>query len=128
MLLNNFFTISNLQITGFDVKAELVINAGHQIFEGHFPGQPVVPGVCMMQMIKEIMEEVLQKKTNLVKAHEMKFLAVINPKENNIVQGELNYSLDDNDNIAATATLLKDERIHFKFKGVFNLLHHAKPQ
>jgi 3-hydroxyacyl-[acyl-carrier-protein] dehydratase len=121
MLLNNFFTISNLQTAGFDIKVELVINGGHQIFAGHFPGQPVVPGVCMMQMVKEIMEEVLQKKSNLVKAHEMKFLAVIDPQQNNIIQAALKYTLEDNGTIAASATLFKDELIHFKFKGVFNL-------
>jgi 3-hydroxyacyl-[acyl-carrier-protein] dehydratase len=121
MLLNNFFTISNLQTAGFDIKAGLVINAGHQIFAGHFPGQPVVPGVCMMQMVKEIMEEVLQKKLNLVKAHEMKFLAVIDPQQNNSIQTLLKYTPGESDSIAVTATLFKDELTHFKFKGVFNL-------
>jgi 3-hydroxyacyl-[acyl-carrier-protein] dehydratase len=122
MLLNNFFTISKLETNGFDIKADVVINAGHQIFEGHFPGQPVVPGVCMMQMVKEIMEEVLQKKSNLVKAHEMKFLAIIDPQQNNIIQARLKYAPGENDSITVSATLFKDELIHFKFKGLFSLL------
>jgi 3-hydroxyacyl-[acyl-carrier-protein] dehydratase len=119
MLLNNFFTINTLETAEFDIKTELEINANHPIFEGHFPEQPVVPGVCMMQMVKEIMEEVLQKKMNLVKAMEMKFLAVINPVQNNIIQGSLQYSIDDNNNILVSASLFKDELTHFKFKGVF---------
>jgi 3-hydroxyacyl-[acyl-carrier-protein] dehydratase len=122
MLLNNFFTISKLETNGFDIKADVVINAGHQIFEGHFPGQPVVPGVCMMQMVKEIMEEVLQKKSNLVKAHEMKFLAIIDPQQNNIIQARLKYAPGENDSITVSATLFKDELTHFKFKGLFSLL------
>jgi 3-hydroxyacyl-[acyl-carrier-protein] dehydratase len=122
MLLNNFFTISKLETNGFDIQADVVINAGHQIFEGHFPGQPVVPGVCMMQMVKEIMEEVLQKKSNLVKAHEMKFLAIIDPQQNNIIQARLKYAPGENDSITVSATLFKDELIHFKFKGLFSLL------
>jgi 3-hydroxyacyl-[acyl-carrier-protein] dehydratase len=121
MLLNNFFTISNLEPLGFDIKAELIVNANHQIFEGHFPGQPVVPGVCMMQMVKEIMEVVLQKKINLVKAHEMKFLAVIDPQQNNDIHAQLKYTPGENDSVTVSATLFKNEIIHFKFKGVFNL-------
>ncbi len=89
MLLGDFFTIHHLEETGFDIKAGLVINAGHKIFEGHFPGQPVVPGVCMMQMVKEIMEQVIGEKTNLIRAYEMKFLAIINPQENNAIQAAL---------------------------------------
>ena len=77
MLQGDFFTISNIEITGFDIKATLIINATHKIFNGHFPGQPVVPGVCMLQMVKEIMEQVIEKKTDLIKSSEIKFLAVI---------------------------------------------------
>ena len=119
MLLDNFFTISNLEITGFDVKAELLIIAGHKIFEGHFPGQPVVPGVCMMQMVKEIMEQVVQKKTNLVKAFEMKFLAIIDPRQNNIISTTLKYTMEENGNINVVAVFFKDELTYFKFKGQF---------
>ena len=122
MLLNDFFTISNMESTGQDIKASLVINAKHHIFDGHFPGQPVVPGVCMMQMIKEILEQVLGKSTNLVSASEMKFLAVINPVENNIIEAILNYSTIGDGNISVSATLKYNDLIHYKFKGQFSIV------
>lgn len=122
MLLNDFFHISELQREGFEVKAELIINADHKIFEGHFPGRPVVPGVCMMQMVKEIMEQVTGKKTSLSKAPEMKFLVVIDPGQNNRIQAVLKYSMEENGNMHVSATLMKDELIHFKFKGQFDFL------
>jgi 3-hydroxyacyl-[acyl-carrier-protein] dehydratase len=121
MLLNDFFTISNIESSVGEVKASLVINAKHHIFDGHFPGQPVVPGVCMMQMVKEILEQVLGKHTNLVSANEMKFLAVINPVENNIIDAILNYTLAE-DGISVSATLKKDELIHYKLKGQFSFI------
>ncbi len=121
MLLNNFFTISSIATADQDIKASLVINAGHKIFEGHFPGQPVVPGVCMMQMVKEIIEQVTAKQTHLVKAQEMKFLAIIDPQQNNSIQAALKYTVQENE-ITVTATLFKDELTHFKFKGLFSLL------
>jgi 3-hydroxyacyl-[acyl-carrier-protein] dehydratase len=62
MLQGDFFIISKIETTEAEIKAELIINARHKIFEGHFPGQPVVPGVCMMQMVKEIIEKVTEKK------------------------------------------------------------------
>ena len=121
MLLNDFFHIDQIQKGSFQVKASLVINKGHKIFEGHFPGQPVVPGVCMMQMIKEIIEEVTEKKTNCTKVAEMKFLAVIDPVKNNLVEAELKYSLVEN-MISVSASITKDELVHFKFKGQFEIL------
>jgi len=120
MLLNDFFTINKKESSATEIWAELIINARHRIFEGHFPGQPVVPGVCMMQMIKEILEEVLGKETNLVKAADMKFLAVLNPQENNLVHASIKYTADESGAINVTASLFKDELVHFKFKGQFN--------
>ena len=121
MLVNDFFTISKLEKDVFEIKAELVINANHKIFEGHFPGHPVVPGVCMMQMVKEIIEKVIGEKTNLVRAGEMKFLAIIDPKENNMIWATLKYNIEENGNMAVSATLFKESLIYFKFKGLFAL-------
>ncbi|HMJ45767.1 MAG TPA: hypothetical protein VK498_00460 [Ferruginibacter sp.] len=121
MLLNDFFHISSIQNENSEVKAGIIFNKGHKIFEGHFPGQPVVPGVCMMQMIKEIMETVLSGKTNLTNVSEMKFLAIIDPVKNNRVDAILKYSIEEN-KIKVSASLMKKELIHFKFKGQFEML------
>jgi len=121
LLETDFFTISNLTTSGADVNAELIINADHKIFDGHFPGQPVVPGVCMMQMVKELLEQVTEQKTNLVKAHEMKFLAILDPARNNIISAALKYTAAENV-VDVTATFFKEELVHFKFKGQFAFL------
>ena len=57
MLLNNFFTINDKVSSATEIWAELFINADHKIFEGHFPNQPVVPSVYIIQIIKEIDEK-----------------------------------------------------------------------
>lgn len=125
MLQGDFFTINNLEVAGSEIKAGLIINAGHKIFEGHFPGQPVVPGVCMMQMVKELIENVTGKKTDLLKANEMKFLAIIDPVKNNNISAILKYSVEENGTLVVSATFFKEELIHYKFKGqfVFQSLH-----
>lgn len=119
MLEGDFFNISNLETASFDIKADLVINARHKIFEGHFPGHPVVPGVCMMQMVKEIMEQVIGKKTNLVSADEMKFLAIIDPQKNTHIRASLKYKIEETGNMAVSGTLNNDTLTYFKFKGLF---------
>ena len=124
MLLNDFFKINETESSASEIWAELLIDADHKIFEGHFPNQPVVPGVCMMQMIKEIIEQVLGKATNLVQAAEMKFMAVINPQENNLIQATIKYTADESGVINIQASLYKDELVHFKFKGQLQVSGH----
>lgn len=120
MLENDFYTITNLESEDGLAKAELEINAGHKIFEGHFPGQPVTPGVCMMQMIKEITEKVAGSKMQLIRADEMKFLSIIDPQKNNHIRAEIKYSITE-DKVTVVASLSKDTVTHFKFKGSFQL-------
>ena len=55
MLQGNFFTINHIHQDENSVKASIELNPVHPIFEGHFPQTPVVPGVCMMQMVKEVL-------------------------------------------------------------------------
>ena len=118
MLLNDLYTITDFTHEEGAVEANLVIDVGHRIFEGHFPGQPVTPGVCMMQMIKEIAEKAIDKKLQLKKADDMKFLAIIDPQKNNIVKASLKYTIAVN-TMSVSATITKEELTHFKFKGSF---------
>ena len=116
ILLNDFFNINDTESSATEIWAAISINADHKIFEGHFPNQPVVPGVCMMQMIKEIVEHVLDIQTNLTQAADMKFLSVINPHVNNNVQATIKYSSEENGAINIVASIYKDELVHFKCK------------
>jgi 3-hydroxyacyl-[acyl-carrier-protein] dehydratase len=119
MLLNDFFFLKDLQDTDGSVKASIGININHKIFEGHFPGQPVVPGVCMLQMMREILETVLVYKIQLRDADHLKFLAFIDPGKNSSIHIELQYTVQEDGSIRANASLLDTETVFFKFKGVF---------
>ena len=122
MLQGDFFTFSNIETSGFEIKAEVTINAAHKIFDGHFPGQPIVPGVCMMQMVKEIIEQVTSQKTSLIKSSEMKFLAIIDPSKNNTISATLKYAINENNGLVVSAIFFKEEVVHFKLKGIFQPL------
>lgn len=119
MLLNHFFFLSALNNENGLINATLEMNAGHKIFDGHFPGQPVVPGVCMLQMTREVLEEVLGYKVQLRSADSLKFLAFINPKEINRINIEIQYKYAEEGSISVNSKLYNPETAFFKFKGVF---------
>ena len=53
MLLENFYKIIHIKEREDGKQAiEIELNPGHVLYQGHFPGQPVVPGVCTLQIIK----------------------------------------------------------------------------
>jgi 3-hydroxyacyl-[acyl-carrier-protein] dehydratase len=118
MLQHLLFTFTDLQAKGDKLKTTIKLNAEHSIFKGHFPGQPVLPGVCMMQMVKEVTEVYIDKKIRLQKARELKFLSFIDPTEHISIQMELSVKRV-NDEIKVDARLLNDTTLFFKFSGLF---------
>ncbi len=85
MLLKNFYTIKSKNLEGETKKYEVLINKEHDIFLGHFPDNPVMPGVCMIQIIKELTEELVGRSLFMEKCSNVKFTALINPQVNNLL-------------------------------------------
>jgi 3-hydroxyacyl-[acyl-carrier-protein] dehydratase len=115
---NDLFTFTYPIAEADIVKADITLNPLHPIFEAHFPGRPILPGVYMMQMVKEVVEVWTDKKIRLVLGQDLKFLSVINPEENTMVQLELKISTE-GEKIRVVAQLLSNAVVFFKFKGVF---------
>lgn len=84
MILKDFYKIGGKEILDDEgaYSFDMHINKNHTIFKGHFPDNPVMPGVCMMQIIKEITEEIAGSKLFMEKCSNVKFLALINPEIN----------------------------------------------
>lgn len=93
-LKNNLYTIKNKQVsqptagdatfekTAITGSYELVLNPSCFIYQAHFPGEPITPGVCIMQMGKEVLEDALGKDLEIMLVKNVKFLSVISPIEN----------------------------------------------
>lgn len=121
MLLKDFYTIKNLDISNKEnIKAIIELNKDHEVYKGHFPGNPVVPGVCLTQLIKEVMENVENKELMLVFADHIKFMAVVNPEINSTLHIDLNVKYDtENDFIKVSSVTYFGELVFYKFKGNF---------
>lgn len=81
-ILTDFYTLQSYEQTeNGSFTAHISLNKDHDIFKGHFPGNPVTPGVCMMQIVKELSEEFTGLNLFLKSASNVKFMAIINPFE-----------------------------------------------
>lgn len=79
MLLEHFYTIHCIEKTDLHWTVTLALNPDHAIYKGHFPEQPIVPGVCMLQMIKESAEEIVGSKLQFTQIASCKFLSALDP-------------------------------------------------
>lgn len=85
MLLNGLYTIKAIipEDFQFEVKSDFIaticLNPKHEIYSGHFPGNPVTPGVCLIQIIREIAEIIIGGSSTLTNISNVKFLTPVVP-------------------------------------------------
>lgn len=94
-ILNDFYSVTSTNIDGNLYSATITLNKDHAIFGGHFPGNPVTPGVCMMQIVKDLAENFTESKLFLKSASNVKFMAIINPFETPDLTLELDINIVD---------------------------------
>jgi len=121
MLKDSLYTIQNISAENNVIEAIIELNEHHDIFKGHFPGQPVLPGVCMLQITKEILETFLQHKVRLSKADDIRFLAMVDPTQNKELKFVIAHDLSETKSMNVNARIIKqDNVVCCKIKGEFN--------
>lgn len=100
------------------IHARISINGQHPIYKGHFPGLPITPGVCQVQMIKEILEAESGNTLRLSAAKQIKFTAVHEPGTEPEIDAEISFNQEDG-RLLVSAHLHKNEKVFLKFKGEF---------
>lgn len=113
MLLNNLFSISAENQSPGLINATIRIHGDHAVFLGHFPGHPVLPGVTMVQIVRELMETEMERKLRVIEIENLKFLSLINPEQNSEIEVSVSYVKKD-DNLVVNATLFYGDKIFFK--------------
>ncbi|KFF28606.1 3-hydroxyacyl-ACP dehydratase [Chryseobacterium vrystaatense] len=97
-ILTDFYTLESYEkAENESYTAYIHLNKDHDIFKGHFPGNPVTPGVCMMQIVKELTEEFTGSKLFLKTASNVKFMAIINPFETPDLKLQLDITENEED-------------------------------
>ena len=92
------------------------------VFDGHFPEQPILPGVVMVEILKQGIELVTAKKINLVEANNFKFLKMINPQE--VDSATLTLTIKNNEKgLAVKGVISTASDQFFKASAQYEILH-----
>jgi 3-hydroxyacyl-[acyl-carrier-protein] dehydratase len=118
VLQGDFYRIREKNSSGNQVSAVIELNVDHAIYKGHFPQQPIVPGVCQVQIIKELLEGLMGKKLQMTHGDNIKFTGMIIPTQSPVVNLEVNYQLKESE-IICDAKLFFEGTMFTKYKGKF---------
>lgn len=118
MPLNDFFTyqIINQDISVITVRVS--IDGDHSLYKGHFPGQPVTPGVVMIEILRQVLSASLDKKLFLTSAKEIKYLNPVIPNINNQIDYQIEYHKNES-TVSVNCVISWQEKVFTKIKGEF---------
>ncbi len=121
MILENFYSVTNKEVIE-DLKSymfHIKINNEHEIFKGHFPGNPIMPGVCMMQIIKDLTQEIVGCQLFMRKCSNVKFMAIINPDINANLSLEIKLTHDENNEIKVRNVTKFEDTVALKLSVIY---------
>lgn len=120
MLLKDFYKIISLEKKD-DQKylVTILINEKNEIFKGHFPGNPIMPGVCMMQIIKELTEYITKSSLIMQSLYNVKFMAIINPEIAQELKLELNITTNNEGLITVKNVTYFNDIVALKLSNIY---------
>lgn len=72
-------SLGECRVDGPGVAASLCFEPGLSVFEGHFPGQPLVPGVYLVEAVRLLAERVHGVALHLDAVEDARFTAPVAP-------------------------------------------------
>jgi len=118
MLRNDFFKINSLNFNENELVSNISLNAKHAIFDGHFPENPVTPGVVQMQIVKEVLEVYFEKKLQMSTMGRCKFLNILSPLDTKNIDVKIKIRETD-DELSISAAGVDNEISSFKFNATY---------
>lgn len=119
-LLDSLYTIVSETANESGHEFELKLNPEHFIYQAHFPGEPITPGVCIMQIAVELFEVALKTPIALNTVKNIKFLRIISPNEVTDVKYSLQKITKEDGLLKVQVTVSAGEEVYAKLSLVCN--------
>lgn len=123
MLKDDFYKIEKVSQREEETLFLTVMNADHKIYNGHFPGDPICPGVCNVQTIRECAEQVVGKKLRIDSIAHCKFAALITPQKCPKLLIAIRLEAKEESRYLAVAKITSpdEETLYLEYKGEYSI-------
>lgn len=113
---NNYYELISMHSDGTSGVFHLALHPDCEVYRGHFPENPVCPGVCNIQMIKECAERLAGRRLHIGSIRRCRLTAVATPAVCPELAVKINLQPTEK-GYAVTATVSDAERMYMDYKG-----------
>jgi 3-hydroxyacyl-[acyl-carrier-protein] dehydratase len=119
-LQDNLYTILSQQEEGGLATFQLRIHPEWPIYKAHFPGHPITPGVCIVQMVQELLQRAVNRDVTLRKAKNIKYFAIISPEEvSDLTVSFTKLEKQPDGSLKVQAQVINGETVYTKLSATF---------
>lgn len=81
MLIPNYYTIAeSVKLGDNEYRFTVILDKSCDIYRGHFPDEPISPGVCNIEMILECAGAAIERELSLKKIERCRLTKVVSPE------------------------------------------------
>ncbi|MBP5241827.1 MAG: hypothetical protein J6Z26_08005 [Bacteroidales bacterium] len=115
MIDGNFYTIvARHESDPLHIRCDVEFNVDHEIFKAHFPGNPIVPGVCSLEIIRQMATALLGGVIRIPSVKNMKFINVMTPAKGKLFTFDIQLVAQSDSQYSAKATISDADAIVVK--------------
>lgn len=110
-LLHSLFDIKSIHGQSFTIR----LHPEHAIYQVHFPGHPITPGVFILQIITELAETRTGQKLLLQDIKNLKFIRPLIPEKDCDLEATMTVTTENSNNIQIKGVIQKKEKLLTKY-------------
>lgn len=85
ILKDKLYKILDATETPEGVSYDISLRGEHPIYQAHLPGKPITPGICIIQIVQELLADHLHRNLSTSSIKNAKFLSILEPTGKTIV-------------------------------------------
>lgn len=116
---NNYYKLLSMRADGLGGLFHIALLPDCEVYRGHFPGNPVCPGVMNIQTVKVLAERLAGRRLQISTIRQCRLTAVATPSV--CPELDVRVSLSPVEGgYSVSASLSDDVRTYLDFKGIMN--------
>ena len=110
--LDDLFIVQSTEAieNGFTVR--LLCNPSHPVYKAHFPGNPIIPGACLLKTAGELLQQKTGRPLFLKSSKNIKYLNVLVPEEGKEVRFEFSDFAEIENGCKAQVVIADDASVY----------------
>ena len=119
MLVENYYKIDGILSRDGGTVFTVSLNPDCGVYEGHFPGSPVCPGVCNLQMVRECAQEAAGREFRIKEIKQCRYVSLMSPQTHPQVTVDLSLEPSGEGELTLLkASVLKGDELGLSLKAV----------